>query len=182
MVMAKKEKEKEKRSKALYLSSYACANLALSFINKAVVRRKEIHIGVLMLSQCLATVTVVQLLIHNGGGKGDKSNKSSKDMLRMSQVVTAARVSKVFPASLLYAIQHYTRMIGMGLVSIDAMLVARQLVPVLCALLEKTLKIEKKPQSRTTLWSMLAIIVGVLIYSHGKHDHLLWPLNLAGIW
>jgi hypothetical protein len=174
--------KEKKKSKGLYLSSYACANLALSFINKAVVRRREIHIGFLMLSQCLATVTVVQVLIHNASSNGNSN------MFRLSSVVTTERVWKVFPASLLYAVQHYTRMAGMGLVSIDAMLVARQLVPVLCALLEKVLKIEKKkPQSRTTMCSMVAIILGVLIYSQGKkqEDHsrsLTTSPNLAGTW
>ena len=38
------------------LASYASANLALSFINKAIARSPSVNYGILLLVQCLATV------------------------------------------------------------------------------------------------------------------------------
>ena len=156
------------KTSKFYLSSYACANLALSFINKSVVRQKEVKIGFLLLAQCLITVAAVQFLV----------NAKKK----LGHVINVRRVCEVFPASLLYAVQHYTRMQSMSCVSIDAILVGRQLVPLLCAMLEKTFLIEKKRQTRNTIMSMTCIVVGVCVYTYGKttNQHIMsWPLSMA---
>ena len=145
-----------KRKDLGILASYASANIALSFINKALVRQGKVNIGLLLLAQCFATVVLVYF-VFGSAGKRELSLK---------------RALLVFPASALYAIQHQSRMQLFLLTSVDVVLVARQLVPVITCALERIARTEtKRPQSAKTVGCMVAIIVGVSIYAYGKGEY-----------
>ncbi len=155
---------------AIVLGCYACCNIALSFINKAVVRRSEVNIGLLLLAQCLATVTIVRAL-----ARGKWKREGGGAATGTAGAITLGRVALVLPASALYAAQHYTRMATMTVTSVDAILVARQLVPVLCAMLEGIAAMlfaragsKPQPQTPLTFFWMWIIVAGVATYAYGK--------------
>ena len=141
------------------LASYASANLALSFINKAIARSPSVNYGILLLVQCLATVGYLACF----GGR---------------RPIRRAWAVAVFPSSALYAVQHSTRMRCFLLTSVDVVLVARQVVPIATFFLERIAGTERRAQNAKTVGCMVAIVLGVAIYTHGKGEG---SDSLAGI-
>ena len=56
------------------------------------------------------------------------------------------------------------------LAAVDVVLVARQLVPILCFAIERATGTEDKPQTTKSLACMGCIIAGVAVYARGKAE------------
>ncbi|UPR04034.1 hypothetical protein HOP50_14g73660 [Chloropicon primus] len=140
------------------MACYGVTNIALSFVNKDLAQSGEVEIPPLLLAQCVATVVLMKLMAPAAKGEPRALRAFSQRMLIAS------------PAALLYAVQHYTRMKTFVLAAVDVVLVARQLVPILCFAIERATGTEDKPQTTKSLACMGCIIAGVAVYARGKAE------------
>ena len=129
-----------------WLAAYSACNLGLAMVNQYSVAQESVHVPLLLLLQTFATSTYT---LHGCN-------------LPLREAFTPRKVALVAPLSLLYSLQHQTRLHGMKLTSQTSVIVARQLVPLLVAGAEAVLfRKRKDPRSVACL---LLIFLGVVAY------------------
>lgn len=139
------------------MALYGATNVSLSFVNKNLARADCVSFSFLLLTQC--AFTVLTLLITGHRPTTFKRFAIESSLMRMLVAV---------PASAMYAVQHHTRMRTFILCSVDVVLVARQVVPLMCFAIERAAGLELRRQTTGTVGCMVATLAGVALYAWGR--------------
>ena len=131
--------------------------MSLSFVNKNLARADCVSFSFLLLTQC--AFTVLTLLITSHRPTTFKRFAIESSLMRMLVTI---------PASAMYAVQHHTRMRTFILCSVDVVLVARQVVPLMCFAIERAAGLELRRQTTGTVGCMVATLAGVALYAWGR--------------